>query len=58
MLLNNQQITEEIKKEIKMCIETNDSEMKQMIIKYLLQGILPTHVLNSGLHIAGRFFTR
>ena len=26
MLLNNQQITEEIKKEIKICIETNDSE--------------------------------
>ena len=26
MLLNNQQITEEIKKEIKICIETNESE--------------------------------
>ena len=26
MLLNNQQITEEIKKEIKICIETNKSE--------------------------------
>ena len=26
MLLNNQQITEEIKKEIKICIETNDKE--------------------------------
>ena len=26
MLLNNQQITEEIKKEIKMCIETNENE--------------------------------
>ena len=26
MLLNNQQITEEIKKEIKICIETNDNE--------------------------------
>ena len=25
-LLNNQQITEEIKKEIKMCIETNENE--------------------------------
>ena len=25
-LLNNQQITEEIKKEIKICIETNDNE--------------------------------
>ena len=26
MLLNNQQITEEIKKEIEICIETNDNE--------------------------------
>ena len=26
MLLNNQQITEEIKKEIKICIETNEKE--------------------------------
>ena len=26
MLLNNQQIIEEIKKEIKICIETNESE--------------------------------
>ena len=26
MLLNNQQITEEIKKEIKMCIEMNENE--------------------------------
>ena len=26
MLLNNQQITEKIKKEIKICIETNESE--------------------------------
>ena len=26
MLLNNQQITEEIKKEIKICIEMNDNE--------------------------------
>ena len=26
MLLNNQQVTEEIQKEIKTCIETNDSE--------------------------------
>ena len=26
MLLNNQQITEEIKKEIKICIETNDNK--------------------------------
>ena len=28
-LLNNQQITEEIKKEIKMCIEMNENETKQ-----------------------------
>ena len=28
MLLNNQQITEEIKKEIKICIETNEKEKK------------------------------
>ena len=26
MLLNNQQITEEIKKEIKICLETSESE--------------------------------
>ena len=26
MLLNNQQVTEEIKKEIKICIETNENE--------------------------------
>ena len=26
MLLNNQQITEEIKKEIKICIETSENE--------------------------------
>ena len=26
MLLNNQQITEEIKKEIKICIQTNENE--------------------------------
>ena len=26
MFLNNQQITEEIKKEIKICIETNENE--------------------------------
>ena len=26
MLLNNQKITEEIKKEIKICIETNENE--------------------------------
>ena len=26
MLLNNQHITEEIKKEIKICIETNENE--------------------------------
>ena len=26
MLMNNQQITEEIKKEIKVCIETNENE--------------------------------
>ena len=26
MLLNNQQITEEIKEEIKICIETNENE--------------------------------
>ena len=28
MLLNNQQITEEIKKEIKICIETNEMKWK------------------------------
>ena len=29
MLLNNQQITEEIKNEIKICIETNENETQQ-----------------------------
>ena len=29
MLLNNQQITEEIKKEIKICIEMNENETQQ-----------------------------
>ena len=29
MLLNNQQITEKIKKEIKICTEKNDSETQQ-----------------------------
>ena len=29
MLLNNQQIIEEIKKEIKICIETNENETQQ-----------------------------
>ena len=33
MLLNNQQITEEIKKEIKICIETNKNE--NTAIQYL-----------------------
>ena len=28
MLLNNQQVMEEIKKEIKICIETNENENK------------------------------
>ena len=32
MLLNNQQITEEIKKEIKICIETNENEIKPYMI--------------------------
>ena len=44
MLLNNQQITEEIKKEIKICIETNENEKKRTIqnlwdsIKAVLRG--------------------
>ena len=43
MLLNNQQITEEIKKEIKICIETNENEntMTQNLwdtIKAVLRG--------------------
>ena len=32
MLLNNQEITEEIKKEIKICIETNENEIKPYMI--------------------------
>ena len=41
MLLNNQQIIEEIKKEIKICIEMNENENKQNIwdtLKAVLRG--------------------
>ena len=43
MILNKQQITEEIKKEIKICIETNENENKitQIIwdsVKVVLRG--------------------
>ena len=43
MLLNNQQITEEIKKEIKICIETNENENTTTqnlwdIVKAVLRG--------------------
>ena len=38
MLLNNQQIMEEIKKEIKICIETNENETQQPKIKAVLRG--------------------
>ena len=43
MLLNNEQITEEIKMEIKICIETNDNEnttMKNLwdLVKTVLRG--------------------
>ena len=43
MLLNNQKITEEIKKEIKICIETNENENKTTLtlwdtVKVLLRG--------------------
>ena len=43
MLLNNQQIAEEIKKEIKICIETNKSENMttqnlQDLVKAVLRG--------------------
>ena len=45
MLLNNQQITEEIKKEIKMYLETNDNENKKAqnqweAVKAMLEGSL------------------
>ena len=33
MLLNNQQITDEIKKEIKICIETNENERSNRGLK-------------------------
>ena len=44
-LLNNQQITEEIKKEIKMCIETNENEITTTLnlwnpVKVVLRGIV------------------
>ena len=32
MLLNNQQITEEIKKEMKICIEMNELQLKSQIV--------------------------
>ena len=41
MLLNNQQITEEIKKEIKICIETNENTTTQNLwdsVKAVLRG--------------------
>ena len=40
MLLNNQQITEEIKKEIKICIETNENENTNLwdTVKAVLRG--------------------
>ena len=41
MLLNNQQITEEIKKEIKICIETNENTTTQNLwdtVKTMLRG--------------------
>ena len=42
MLLNNQQIIEEIKKEIKICIETNENENTTLnlwdCVKALLRG--------------------
>ena len=43
MLLNNEQITEEIKMEIKICIETNDNENTTMqnlwdLVKTVLRG--------------------
>ena len=43
MLLNNQQITEEIKKEIKICIETNENTTTQNLwdtVKAVLRGKL------------------
>ena len=45
MLLNNQQITEEIKKEIKICIDTNQNENTKIqnlwdTVKALLRGRL------------------
>ena len=45
MLLNNQQITDEIKKEIKICIETNENENTTTqnlwdTVKAMLRGIL------------------
>ena len=45
-LLNNQLITEEIKKEIKICIETNENENATTqnlwdLIKAVLRGSLP-----------------
>ena len=43
MLLNNEQITEEIKMEIKICTETNDNENTTMqnlwdLVKTVLRG--------------------
>ena len=49
MLLNNQQITEKIKKEIKICIETNENENTTTqnlcnSVKAVLSGIIAIQV--------------
>ena len=53
MLLNNQQITEEIKKEVKICIEINDN--KNMTIQNLLDSV---KAVQRGKFITTQFYVK
>ena len=53
MLLNNKQITEEIKKEVKICIEINDN--KNMTIQNLLDSV---KAVQRGKFITTQFYVK
>ena len=53
MLLNNQKITEEIKKEVKICIEINDNE--NMTIQNLLDSV---KAVQRGKFITTQFYVK
>ena len=53
MLLNKQQITEEIKKEVKICIEINDN--KNMTIQNLLDSV---KAVQRGKFITTKFYVK